>query len=375
MTLPFQQYIGKRYYRVLGVTPGVTDAELKSAYRRLAMQHHPDRNPHDRSAEDRFKEISEAYQCLSDPERRRLYDLISGERTQTTQAASNRPGGFDSGTRWAEEDDGHEGEEQEPRSQRSRRTMRGADIHVHITLTLEEVQLGTTRSIEFERRTCCQECGGSGEIWDDEDERVCSRCEGEGVVTVRSSHDYWGARLVDCPECNGEGFLYPPCPECRGAGVKESKTRLDVKVPPGVLDEVPIRLGGAGHEGWNSGNPGNVFVKVKVARHAIFDRHGYDLTCELPISITQAVFGTTVQIPGLVGTLHIKIPRGARDGRKIRMKGCGLPQYGSKECGDMFVICRITLPKKMTVEEKALFRKLAKSLDVPIVPQRPKAKR
>lgn len=361
-----REWIDKDYYQVLGVAKGATAEEIKRAYRKLARKFHPDANRGDDAAEERFKQISEAYGVLSDAEQRKEYDEVR----QLVESGAYR-GGFD-GTGGPF---GRYGGSQRVRiedlgdlfsgfgdtfgfgNSRRRGTgpLRGADTSAELTLSFEDAVRGVTTEVLVRGEAPCTRCGGSGaEPGTNID--VCPTCGGSGAVAQNQGVFSFSQ---PCPQCGGSGRIIPnPCTQCRGRGVETRTRSLKVKIPAGVNDGATIKLPGKGSPGRNGGPAGDLLVKVHVTRHPMFQRRGNDLTVNVPISYTEAALGTTIEVPTLDGRVTIKVPPGTPSGKTFRVKGRGVkPERGP--AGDLYAKVEVLVPRKISNEEKKLLEQLA----------------
>ena len=344
----------KDLYAVLGVPKGASAAEIKKAYRKLAREHHPDANPDDTAAEDRFKEVQHAYDVLSDPEKRKQYDAFGsadGRRGFDPRAGG---GGFDFG------DDFDLGDlfggmfgRGAGRQQRSR-AERGADLEVQVNLSFEDSLKGVETKIPVDVETACRDCGGSG-AKPGTSPKVCPECRGRGVI---SESQGLFALSQPCPRCRGNGtVIEDPCPRCRGTGRERRTKRYSVKIPAGVKDGTRIRLKGKGEAGIAGGPPGDLFVVTRVAESPVYKRRGSDLEVEVPVSLADAALGTEVEVPTPEGAVSLKIPAGSEHGKLLRIKGRGAPKLkGGK--GDVLARVRLEVPKKLNKKQRELLEEL-----------------
>ncbi len=336
------------YYEILGVERGADDETLKKAYRRCAMKHHPDRNPGDKSAEAAFKECKEAYEVLSDPQRRRAYD-------QHGHAAfEHGMGGGGGGPQFHDVNDifgdifGNifgGGAQRGPR--------RGADIGYAMELDLEDAVSGVDQRITLPMLEECAKCKGSGSS----DGRIetCGTCQGHGQVRMQRGIF---SMQQPCPECHGRGqVIVDPCPACHGNGRVHGERTLDVKVPAGVDNGDRIRLAGEGEAGPAGAPPGDLYVEIHVREHAIFQRDGDDLHCEVPIRIAQAALGDTVRVPTLKGDAEIRIPAETQSGKVFRLRGKGVKSVRSRSEGDLYCRAVVETPVNLTSEQRELLEK------------------
>ncbi|MDD3447420.1 MAG: molecular chaperone DnaJ [Gammaproteobacteria bacterium] len=347
------------YYEVLGVAKNASEAELKKAYRRMAMKHHPDRNTGDKEAENKFKEAKEAYEVLSDARKRAAYDQFG--HAGVDSGAGMGGGGFRGGGGFSDifEDifgdvfGGGGG------GRGGSRAYRGADLRYDLELSLEEAVQGTTVKIRIPVHVECGACGGSGARKGSEP-TICTTCGGAGQVRIQQG--FFSVQQA-CPHCRGTGrVISDPCPECRGRGrVQEQKT-LSVKVPAGVDSGDRIRLSSEGEAGENGGPPGDLYVQIRVREHPIFVRDGADLYCEVPISFVTAALGGELEVPTLNGRVKLKVPAETQTGKLFRIRGKGVrPVRGNGE-GDL--LCRVVVetPVNLTGRQKELLQELEQTM-------------
>lgn len=347
------------YYEVLGVERNVDKESLKKAFRKLAQKYHPDVNKSP-EAEPLFKEINEAYQVLSDDQKRAAYDRFGHAGVQGAGGFSDFSGGFgDLSSIFDELFSGFGG----TRSRNQPR--RGADLRADITLTFEEAAFGADREIEVPRMELCDRCNGKG-AEPPTNPVTCSRCNGTGEIQQRQHSPLFGAVITasTCPNCNGTGEVIPsPCRKCNGQKRVQTTRKLNVKIPAGVDSGTRIRLPGEGEIGQLGGPPGNLYVVVTVESHPLFVRDQFDLHLELPINIAQAALGATIKIPTLDGKEELlEIPPGTQTGRTFTRRGLGVPRLQRSGRGDLHVNVRVVTPTNLTAEQKELLRALAKTL-------------
>ncbi|HEX28660.1 TPA: molecular chaperone DnaJ [Candidatus Poribacteria bacterium] len=360
----------KDYYEILGLSPKATDEEIKAAFRRLALRYHPDKNPGDRSAEERFRLISEAYSVLGDPHKRAEYDRKRSERSgrRGDRRRTERP--------------------QRPHHHRPLRdllggitirvprtsssvlgrlflsflnTMKGkapkgqwniGDITVELTITMREASRGTKKVIEIRREEICPSCGGSGRGADSTLE-PCTRCGGTGNVFMKKGNS---VESSPCPVCDGTGFILThPCPTCRGLGTIETPQRLSVKIPPGVKDKARIRIKGQGRLD-PRGRRGDLYAVIRIKEDEPLRREGDDIYCELDVSFVDAALGATVEVKTLDGRARLRIPPGTQSGSILRMRGRGFPKPDGSR-GDQYVRINVVIPENLTPEQRRLLER------------------
>ena len=357
------------YYEALGVEKNASEGELKKAYRKLAMKYHPDQNPGDKTAEEKFKEINEAYEVLSDPEKKARYDQYGFAGVDPNFGAGGGFGGgfdgFDLGSIFGDFFGGGSS------AHRRNGPARGQNLGVDVTITFEEAAFGCEKEITFGRIEPCSTCSGSG-CQSGSQPETCSRCGGRG--TIRTTQNFMGMAMQSespCPTCGGKGKLIKdPCNVCKGKGkVRRNKT-LKVSVPAGIDHGQSFRLRGEGNCGTNGGPSGDVLVTVSVKKHAIFERDGANVLCEMPITFTQAALGAEIEVPTLDGKVRYSIPEGTQTGTTFRLRGKGIPYVGYKNRGDQYVTVVVETPTKLTKEQKDLLRKLDDSMDEDGQPKR-----
>lgn len=342
------------YYEVLGVARNASEAELKKVYRRLAMKYHPDRNPGDKNAEQRFKEAKEAYEVLSDPQKRTAYDQF-GHAGVGAGAGPGRGGGFSDvfedifGDIFGGGRAGGGGA----------RSYRGADLQYNLELSLEEAVFGTEAKIRVPTMVTCRRCGGSGADPGTHPE-TCRTCGGLGQV--RMQQGFFSIQQT-CPTCHGTGkVITSPCTACYGKGRVEEHKTLSVKVPPGVDSGDRIRLAGEGEAGSHGGSPGDLYVHVKVKSHRLFVREGNNLICEVPISITTAALGGELEVPTLDGRVNLRIPSESQTGKHFRLRGKGVRPVRGGHPGDMVCKVKVETPVNLTRRQQELLRELDESM-------------
>lgn len=346
--------VKRDYYEVLGVSRSAPADDVKRAFRKLALQNHPDRNPDDPSAAERYKECSEAYEVLSDPDKRRSYDMFGHAGVAAGQGAgAGGFGDFGFGDIFNTFFGGATGAR--PR----RRSTRGDDLRYDMTITFEEAFEGVEKEIDVPRPAGCERCGGSGaEPGTGMD--TCATCGGAGQVR-RQAQSIFGAvvNVTACPTCGGEGrILRSPCHECHGQGRVERRKRLLVKIPRGVDTGSQIRLTGEGAAGFRGGPAGDLYVVLRVRQHGQLRRQDDDVLFELPINFVQAALGDQVEVPTLDGPVAVTVPAGTQHGQTFRLSGRGMPNVRNGHRGDQFVLVQLVVPKDLTPEQKVLLRKV-----------------
>jgi molecular chaperone DnaJ len=347
----------KDYYEILGVSRQASQEEIKKAYRRLARQYHPDLRPGDKEAEERFKEISEAYEVLSDPQKRAIYDAQghSGLHDHGYQGFTDVEDIFAAFSDLFEEFLGGFGGFGRSRA-RGRRPRRGPDLSYEITVSLEDIYRGKEVELEIERYESCEACGGSG-LAPGAQPQYCPTCRGRGYVV----HSEGFFRLsTTCPRCHGAGtFVSEPCPECRGQGRRRVKRKIKVKIPPGLEEGAVLKVPGGGEAGIHGGPPGDLYLRVHILPHKLFERHGKDLLLEVPLPVTEAILGGEIEVPTLEEPVKVKVPAGMQPGETLILEGKGLPDPQGGRRGDLILRFKIEIPKKLTKRQEELLREFA----------------
>jgi molecular chaperone DnaJ len=345
--------VKRDYYEVLGVSRQCSADELKVAFRKIAMESHPDRHPDDQVAHERFKEASEAYAVLSDPDRRRSYDMFGH-----SAVGAGGPAVDFTDMPFADIFDTFFGGGFGARARRER-SNRGDDLRYDLTVTFEEAFAGVEKQIDLARLAACERCSGSG-AEPGTGQETCPGCGGAGQVR-RAAQSIFGqvVTTVSCPTCGGAGrILKSPCQQCRGQGRVQKPKRLTVKIPAGVDTGSQIRISGEGEAGLRGGPPGDLYVVLRVKPHPELARHDQDVVFQLRVNIVQAALGDRIEIPTLEGPVEIAIPAGTQNGQSFRLAGRGMPDVRGGRRGDQYVIVQVVVPKDLNPEQKALLRKV-----------------
>jgi len=342
------------YYEVLEISRDCNNEEIKKAYRRLAIQYHPDRNPDNEEAEERFKELSEAYSVLSDAEKRGIYDQYGHAGLSNSGGFAN---GFDFNTSFADVfSDLFQDFFGGGRTGQRHRGIRGDDLRYRLTITFEEAVFGAQKEIRYPRLTECERCLGDG-IEPGHSPTECKVCGGRGEVRYQQA---FFTMSRTCPNCGGRGkIVEDPCTACRGEGRVKKDRSLTVKIPPGVGDDTRLRIRGEGDGGLAGGEPGDLFVQIDVKKHPFFIRDNDDIICEVPVRMEVAAAGGTVEVPTLEGTHELKIPAGTQPGQVFNFKGKGIPRLNRNGRGDQYVRIRVEIPTKLTRKQKHLLEEFS----------------
>lgn len=359
------------YYELLGVARSADEAELKKAYRRLAMKHHPDRNPGDKASEEKFKEIQEAYNVLSDKDKRAAYDQYghAGVDPNRYAGGQNGMGGMDFTDIFGEVFGDIFGGGRQRSSQS--RAKHGDDLSVELTISLEEAVRGVSKTLHIPTRVHCTECKGQG-AKPGSKPSACDTCGGSGQV--RMQQGFFSIQQT-CPRCRGNGkVIKDPCPSCRGQGRVQQRKTLSVKIPPGITDGDRMRLPGEGEAGELGGHPGDLYVHIQVQAHPIFTRKERDLYCEVPLDFTVAALGGELEVPTLDGRAKLKIPAETQTGKLFRLRGKGCTVVRDKTTGDL--LCRVVVetPVNLNRKQRELLEEFHRSLDEHPEEHSPKAK-
>ena len=346
------------YYEVLSVARGASDDDLKKAYRRLAIQLHPDRNPGNKQAEERFKEVNEAYQVLSDPERRAQYDRFGHSAFQGPQGQGPF-GGFDFSQGFEEVFSDIFGDFFGTGRGRARsRSRRGDDLRYDLEVEFEEAARGTEKVVRFQRLTLCESCNGTRARGGSTGARQCPNCRGTGQV--RTQQGFFSISTT-CSQCRGEGtIISDPCPKCQGQGRLRKQESLSVRIPPGVDNGSRLKLRGEGEAGYGGGTPGDLYVIIHVKEHSLFVRQENHIVIEVPISFPQAALGCEIEVPTLEGKVNLKIPSGTQSGKVLRLKGKGIIDLHGYGRGDQLIRVVVETPRSLTSRQRELLEEFAK---------------
>ena len=365
------------YYEVLGIGKNATDAEIKSAYRKLAKKYHPDLNPGDKEAEEKFKEINEANDVLSDPQKRQRYDQFGFAGVDPNYAAANGggAGGFGGGFGGVDLGDifgdifgggfggGFSGFGGGSSTRTANAPRKGHDIQASVILTFEEAAHGCSKKITINRQDTCPDCGGTGAAKGTSPE-TCPDCGGRGYVVTQQRTPFGVMQSQQpCSHCGGRGtIIRNPCKTCRGTGKTAARKSLEINIPAGIDDDQNIALRGQGDAGSNGGPAGDVIVHVTVKADPMFERDGYDVTIHVPITFSQAVLGDDVEVPTVDGRIVQHIPEGTQSGTKFRLRGQGIQYLNGRGRGDQYVIVDVEIPKKVTRAQREALKAFEDSM-------------
>jgi molecular chaperone DnaJ len=353
-----REWFDKDYYKVLGLSTGATDKEITRAYRKLAKQHHPDTNP---GSEEKFKEISGAYDVLGDPVKRKEYDEV--RRLGPAAAGFGTPAGQGGGGfNFTGGDLGDLGDIFGGLfgGGRRNRAQRGADLETALHLGFRDAVVGVTTTVSLPSNDACHTCGGSG-AKPGTGFITCERCQGRG--TINDDQGPFAMSSI-CPVCQGRGGrIETPCETCHGTGREPSSRRVNIRIPSGVIDGQRIRIKGKGNPGAQGGPPGDLFVDVHVSPDGRFGRRGRHVTTTVHVPVTQAILGTTVEVPTLDESVTLKVPAGTQSATTMRVRGRGVPASGKHPAGDLLVTVDVTIPKKLNKEQRAAVERLASALN------------
>lgn len=365
------------YYEVLGIGKNATDAEIKSAYRKLAKKYHPDLNPGNKEAEEKFKEVNEANDVLSDPQKRQRYDQFGFAGVDPNYAAANGggAGGFGGGFGGVDLGDifgdifgggfggGFSGFGGASSTRTANAPRKGHDIQASVILTFEEAAHGCSKKITINRQDTCPDCGGTGAAKGTSPE-TCPDCGGRGYVVTQQRTPFGVMQSQQpCSHCGGRGtIIRNPCKTCRGTGKTAARKSLEINIPAGIDDDQNIALRGQGDAGSNGGPAGDVIVHVTVKADPMFERDGYDVTIHVPITFSQAVLGDDVEVPTVDGRIVQHIPEGTQSGTKFRLRGQGIQYLNGRGRGDQYVIVDVEIPKKVTRAQREALKAFEDSM-------------
>lgn len=346
------------YYEVLGVDKSATDDEIKQAYRNLAKKYHPDLNKNDPDAEAKFKEVNEAYEVLSDPNKRSQYDAYGHSGPQGFGGGAGGFGGFEDIFETVFGNSGIFGS-----SRRRTGPERGNDLRYDLEITFEEAAFGVKKEITIIREEDCDECHGTGAEPGSSVE-TCSVCKGTGQVRATQNTIFGSfASVQTCSNCKGSGkVIMKPCKRCSGNGHVRKSRKLSINIPAGIDDGQAISLRGEGEHGRRGGAPGDLYVYITVKPHKLFKRRGYDLYMDMSISFAQAALGSELEVPTLEGTIRYKIPEATQPGTIFRIRNQGIKKLNNNDKGDLFITINIEVPKKLTSKQKELLRQFDESI-------------
>ena len=353
------------FYQTLGIAKNSTDAEIKKAYRRLAMKHHPDRNPGNATSEQKFKEGKEAYEALSDPQKRSTYDQF-GHAGMNTQSGTG--GGFNPGDSFNDIFGDMFGDIFGARRGQRPNTQRGSDLRYNLTLDLEQAVFGDTIKIKIPSLTACTPCKGSG-AKAGTSVATCQKCEGRGNVRVQQG---FFTLQQTCPACRGTGQSIPyPCADCNGSGRVQKNRTISIKIPSGVDNDDRIRLSNEGEAGINGGPSGDLYVDITVKEHSIFTREGSNLFCNVPTSYSTAVLGGVVKVPTIDGAVNLTIPSETQSGKVFRLRNKGITSYRDTRIGDLYCKLQIETPVNLNSKQKSLLKQFEESINISSKNHRP----
>ncbi len=358
------------YYEVLGLQKGASEADIKKAFRKMALKYHPDKNPGDKTAEEKFKEVNEAYSILSDPEKKKLYDQFGHAGVDPNAGFGGAGGGFGGfggsyddifdmfGNMFGGGFGGFGG-----RAQRNG-PMKGRDLQKAMTITFEEAAFGVKKDIQVNKHVECSTCHGTGAA-PGTSKQQCPKCGGSGQIhtTQRTPFGQF-SNVSTCDRCGGTGeIIETPCPDCNGSGHIRKNVKINVNIPAGVDNDSIIPLRGQGEPGVNGGPAGDLYIVISVKPHKMFKRKGSDLQLEIPISFEQAALGAEIIVPTLEEKIKYKVPAGTQPGTKFRIKGKGVPNVRNGRKGDLYIKVNLEVPTKLNAEQKKAVEDMGKKLD------------
>ncbi len=352
------------YYEVLGLKKGASDEEIKKAFRTMALKYHPDRNPGDKDAEEKFKEVNEAYSVLSDPEKKEKYDRF-GFAGVDPNAGFGGQGGFSGAGDFSDifnmfgDMFGGFGGFGGGYSQQRNAPSKGQDIQQRLTIKFDEAVFGTKKSVSLNKFVTCKTCNGEGTA-SGTSKRTCPRCGGSGTITTTRRTAFGQMRSSsECPQCHGAGFVIDsPCPDCGGRGIVRRNVTIDINIPAGVDDESVIPVRGQGDPGMNGGPAGDLYVVLKVEPHPLFSRNGDDIGIDIPITFAQAALGDDITVPTLDGKVSYHVPPGTQSGTVFRLRGKGVRNPRSGRPGDMYVTVNLEVPTRLSGSQKRMIKEM-----------------
>lgn len=362
------------YYDLLGVDKSASADEIKKAYRKKAMQYHPDKNPGDATAEAKFKEANEAYEVLSDADKKARYDQF-GHAGMEGMNGGGGGGGFSGfedifGDIFGAFGGGGGFSGFSSSSRGRRRSNRGSDMKISINLDFKEAVFGTEKKIKIKRKEECSTCQGSG-AQSGSEVKTCDQCGGAGQVYVRQQTAFGTIQQVQtCDKCRGEGtIIEKPCETCHGSGLQTKERTINIKIPAGVDEESVLPLRGEGNAGPNKGPKGDLYVYISVKEDPLFNRVGDDVHYELPITFVQASLGDNLVVPTLDGKIKLKVPEGTQNGKVFRLKGKGVPNVNGRGRGDLYIMAKVEVPRKLNREQRKALEEFAKLTNEDVHPE------